>query len=57
MKKIDQLLSNIINKQHVDSKQLFDSIVRERINDKIQEKRVEVASNIFNKPTERLREF
>ena len=45
---VDQLLGHIINKNHSESKELFDSIIRERIKDRIEEKRVAIASKIVD---------
>jgi hypothetical protein len=50
--KIDQLLNSIINKNHSESKELFDSLVRERIKDRIEEKKVSVASKMMESRTE-----
>jgi hypothetical protein len=46
MNRTDQLLGHIINKQHSDAKELFNSLIREKILDRIQEKKVAIASKM-----------
>jgi len=46
--KVDQLLSHLINKNISDAKEMFDDLVRERVQDRIQERKIAVASSMMN---------
>lgn len=56
-KRVDQLLNSIINKNHSESKDLFDSLVRDRIKDRIEEKKVAVASKMMDSGGNSTRDF
>lgn len=43
---VDRLLGSIINKNHSESKELFDSVIRERIKDRIEEKKIAIAARM-----------
>lgn len=50
--KITDLIIHTLNRQPVEFTSTFDTLIKDRLEDAIQNKKIEIAKNLFNTPSE-----